>query len=318
MRQRLAILDDYHNLSLKLADWSALADKLDITVFNDHFSQEETVRKLQGFPIVCLIRERTPFPRAMFEALPDLKFLVTTGGQNRAVDVAAAKDHGVAFCGTRVFGAPTAGLTIALLLELTRKVGIESHRLHAGTPWQSTIGIDIEGKTLGILGLGKLGAKVAQIAQAMDMKVIAWSQNLTRERCAEVGVTYVSREELFSQADAISIHMVLSERSRAMVGRDDLGRMKKTAYIINTSRGPIIDEAALMEALRERRIAGAGLDVFWTEPLPVSHPIRGMDNVVITPHLGYYTEENYRAYFVDVIANIDAWLAGRPLPRQIA
>jgi D-3-phosphoglycerate dehydrogenase len=314
MRQRCAILDDYLNVSTKLADWSRLAKKIDITVFNKPFAnQSDVIMALQGFQIVGIIRERTPFPRSMFEALPDLKLLVTTGWRNGAVDIAAAKDHGVTFCGTDVSGMPTAGLTIGLILELTRHIGSENARLHAGSPWQSQIGQDVEGQTLGLLGLGRLGARVANIARELGMKTIAWSQNLTRERCAEVGVTYASREELFSQADIVSIHVVLGQRNRGLVGRDDIARMKKTAYLINTSRGPIVDEQALLDALRERRIAGAGLDVFWTEPLPLDHPLRSMDNVVITPHLGYATTDNHQRGFVGMVEDIESWLDGKPI-----
>jgi D-3-phosphoglycerate dehydrogenase len=259
------------------------------------------------------MRERTPFPRAMIEALPDLKLLITTGARNNSFDLKAAAERGVTVCGTGGFGSPTTGIVFGLLLELTRRIGFENARLKAGQPWQVTIGPDLEGMTLGVLGLGKLGQRSAAVAKAFGMNVIAWSQNLTPEKAAAAGATYVSKEELFAKADVITIHVVLSDRSRGLVGAADLGRMKNTAYLINTSRGPIIDEAALIAALKGKRIAGAGLDVFDVEPLPLDHPYRTMDNVVITPHLGYVSTQNYAKYFPDIVTDIRAFLDGKPV-----
>jgi phosphoglycerate dehydrogenase-like enzyme len=314
MPQRCAILDDYQNISLTMADWSPVKHELDIKVFHEPFSgSDAAIKALQGFPIVCAMRERTGFRRKVIEALPDLKLLITTGARNNSIDVAAANERGVVVCGTPSFGNPTAGITIGLMLELTRRIGYEHGRLKAGAPWQSTIGLDLEGLTLGVVGLGKLGVRVTNLAKAFGMKVIAWSQNLTPEKAREHGAEYVSKEELFRQADFVTIHVQLSDRSRGLIGPREIGVMKPSAYIINTSRGPIIEEAALLAALRDKRIAGAGLDVFDTEPLPLDHPYRKMDNVVITPHLGYVSVQNYRGYFKGIVEDIRAWLDGKPV-----
>jgi len=313
-RTRCAILDDYQNVALTVTDWSKVAADLDIKVFSQHIGGADNVIKaLQGFTIVCAMRERTAFPRAVIEKLPDLKLLITTGARNASIDVAAAKERGVVVCGTPSTGSPTAGIAIGLMLELTRRIGYENARMKAGQLWQTTIGVDLEGMTLGVLGLGKLGTRTAAIAKAFGMKVIAWSQNLTAEKCAAAGADYVSKEDLFRQADFITIHLVLSQRTRGLVGTREFALMKPSAYIINTSRGPIIDEAAVLAALREKRIAGAGLDVFDIEPLPIDHPLRKMDNVVLTPHLGYVAIQNYRAYFAGVVDDIRAFLDGKPV-----
>jgi D-3-phosphoglycerate dehydrogenase len=261
------------------------------------------------------MRERTPFPRALFAGLPKLKLLITSGMRNAAIDMEAAKDHNVVLCGTQWGRDPTAPLTMGLILELTRNIGRESARMHAGERLQKFVGIEIEGRTLGVIGLGKLGSKVAKLAQAFGMNVIAWSPNLTPERCKEVGVGYASKEELFSNADIVTIHVVLSQRSRGLVGRDDLNRMKPTSYLVNTARGPIVDEAALLETLQQRKIAGAGIDVFSVEPLPVDHPFRKLDNIVLTPHLGYVTEEGFRNHYRQMVEGIGAWLKGEPVRR---
>jgi phosphoglycerate dehydrogenase-like enzyme len=314
VRYRCAILDDYQNVALRLADWSKLQDQIDITVFDKPFSStQEAISALTDFEIVCAMRERTPLRRQTLDALPNLKLLLTSGMRNAAIDLAAAKERGITVCGTSVFGSPTAGLTIGLMLELTRKIGFENARMKSGQSWQITLGEDVEGKTLGIVGLGKLGSRVAAIAKALGMNVIAWSSNLTPDKCAEAGVRYATKDELFATADVITIHLVLSDRSRGLIGRDDLMRMKPSSYLINTARGPIVDEAALMEALQRKTIAGAALDTFWQEPLPVDHPLRQLDNVVLTPHLGYVTEENYRCYYADMAEDIAAWLAGHPV-----
>ena len=313
-RSRCAILDDYQDIALEVADWSKVAGDLDIEVFKEHLGgTDDVVKALQGFDIVCAMRERTAFPRAVIEKLPDLKLLITTGLRNASIDVAAAKERGVVVCGTPSTGNPTSGIAIGLILELTRHIGYENTRMKAGVPWQTTIGMDLDGLTLGVLGLGKLGIRTAKIAQAFGMKVIAWSQNLTPEKCKEVGVDYVGKEELFRQADFVTIHVVLSQRTRGLVGAKELALMKPSAYIINTSRGPIIDEVALLATLRDKKIAGAGLDVFDVEPLPIDHPLRKMDNVVLTPHLGYVALQNYRAYFAGVVDDIRAFLDGKPV-----
>ena len=308
-RHRCAILDDYQNVALKSADWSKVADDLDCKVFNEHLGgQENVIKALQGFEIVCAMRERTAFPRGVIEKLPDLKLLITTGMRNASIDVAAAKERAVVVCGTPATGNPTSGIAVGLMLELTRRIGYENARMKAGVPWQSTIGLDLEGLTLGVIGLGKLGTRTSRIARAFGMKVMAWSQNLTAEKCKEAGVDYAGKDELFRQSDFITIHVVLSQRTRGLVGARELALMKPSAYIINTSRGPIIDEAALLAVLREKKIAGAGLDVFDIEPLPPSHPFRTLDNVLATPHIGYVSHGLYKTFYQDTVSNIRKWL----------
>ena len=311
---RCAILDDYQNVALKLADWTLIRDRVDLTVFDRPFADaKETIAALQDFEIVCAMRERTPFGREVLSALPKLKLLLTSGMRNASFDLETAKQRNVTVCGTGTVGNPTAGLTIGLMLELTRRIGFENARMKAGESWQVTVGQDVEGKTLGVIGLGKLGARVATIAKALGMNVKAWSPNLTPEKCAAEGVTYASKDELFATSDVITIHVVLSDRSRGMVGRADLARMKPTAYLINTARGPLVDEAALLDLLQQRRIGGAALDTYSQEPLPVDHPLRKLDSVVLTPHLGYVTEENYSRYYGDMVDSIAAWLKGEPV-----
>jgi phosphoglycerate dehydrogenase-like enzyme len=313
---RCAILDDYMNLALSVADWSKISDRVQVTVFNQPFaSPEAAAGALKDFEIICAMRERTPFPRAMFAALPKLKLLITSGMRNNAIDMQAAKDHQVVLCGTHWARDPTAPLTMGLILELTRNIGRESARMHAGEYLQKHVGIEIEGKTLGVVGLGKLGAKVSGLAKAFGMNVIAWSPNLTAERCKEVGVGFATREELFSTADIITIHVVLSDRSRGLVGKADLDRMKPSSYLVNTARGPIVDEAALLETLKAGKIAGAAVDVFSVEPLPVDHPFRKLDNLVLTPHLGYVTLETFTAHYNQMVEGIDAWFKGEPVRR---
>ena len=317
-RLRCAILDDYLNLSLKVADWSKVEDRVDITVFNQPFaSQENAISALRDFEIILAMRERTPFPRAMFDQLPKLKLLITSGMRNAAIDMAAAKDKGVVVCGTNWPRDPTAALTMGMILELTRNIGRENARMHAGEYLQKHVGIEIDGKTLGVVGLGKLGAKVSTIAKTFGMNVIAWSPNLTAERCKEVGVTYATKEELFSTADIITIHMVLSDRSRGLVGAAELNRMKPTSFLVNSARGPIVDEMALLETLKARKIAGAAVDVFSVEPLPVDHPFRKLDNLVLTPHLGYVTQETFIAHYTQMVEGIDGWFKGEPV-RKLA
>jgi phosphoglycerate dehydrogenase-like enzyme len=314
MRYRCAVLDDYQNVALRLADWGQIAADVDVTVFNKPMNgPEEVHRTLRDFHIVCMMRERTPFRRETLTALPNLKLLITTGARNASIDLAAAAERGVTVCGTGAFGHPTTGITFGLILELTRRIGYENARLKSGEPWQITLGPDIEGMTLGIVGLGKLGLRVSTVAKAFGMKVMAWSSNLTPDRCREAGVEYASKDDLFRNADIVTIHMVLGDRSRGLVTAKEFALMKPTAYMINTSRGPIIEEKALIAALEERRIAGAGLDVFDVEPLPLDHPFRRMDNVVVTPHLGYVSKQNYRQYFPDIVEDIRAFIAGAPV-----
>ncbi|HEY2757628.1 MAG TPA: D-2-hydroxyacid dehydrogenase family protein [Pseudolabrys sp.] len=311
---RAAILDDYQNVAVGYADWSPIATDVEIKVFDKPFSsQDETIKALQGFAIVVGMRERTAFPRKVIEALPDLKLLITTGAKNNSFDIKAASERGVTVCGTGAVGNPTTGIAFGLMLELTRRIGFENARLKAGAPWQVTIGQDLEGLTLGIVGVGKLGQRVANVGKAFGMKVIGWSQNLTPEKAKEAGVDYASREDLFRNADFVTIHYQLSDRSRGLINSDDIGRMKKTAYLINTARAPIVDQAVLLKALQDKTIAGAGLDVFEVEPLPLDHPYRKLDNVVITPHLGYVSEQNYRKYFPDIVEDIRAFLDGKPV-----
>jgi len=314
MAYRCAILDDYQNVALKLADWDRIAGDVEIKAFNDAVrrSDEDTIREFKDFDIVVMMRERTRFPRPVIDGLPKLKLLITTGAYNASIDMAACKERGIVVCGTTSFGNPTTGITFGLILELTRRIGWENARMKAGVPWQVTLGMDIEGKTLGVLGLGKLGARAAGVGKAFGMKVVAWSQNLTPERCKEVGVEYISKEELFRNSDIVTIHVQLGVRNRGLITAKELGLMKTTAYLINTSRGPIVEEKALLDALTAKRIAGAGLDVFDVEPLPLDHPFRKLDNVVITPHLGYVSQQNYERYYPDIVENIRGWLDGKP------
>jgi len=315
MPLRCAILDDYQNVALASADWSRLGDRVAVEVFNEHLdTADEVVAALAGFDILCLMRERTALPAAVLARLPNLKLILTTGMRNVAIDVAAANARGIVVCGAGMGnGMPTAELVFAHILEFTRRVGSEDARLKAGGAWQATIGTELNGKTLGLVGLGKLGQRVARIAEAFGMDVTAWSQNLTPEKCAEVGVRYLSRDELFATADFISIHVQLSDRTRGLIGANELGRMKPTAFLVNTSRGPIVEEAALLAVLREGRIAGAGLDVFDREPLPQDHPLRRLDRAQLTPHLGYVTRETYDAGYAEMVEDVEAFLGGAPI-----
>jgi D-3-phosphoglycerate dehydrogenase len=314
MAYRCAILDDYQNVALKLADWSKIAKDIEIKVFTDAVrrSDADTIHDLKDFEIVVMMRERTRFPHTVIDGLPKLKLLITTGAYNASIDMKACQERGIVVSGTGGFGNPTTGITFGLILELTRRIGWEHARLKAGIPWQATLGMDIEGKTLGVLGLGKLGARAAGVGKAFGMKVIAWSQNLTPERCKQVDVEYSSKDDLFRNADIVTIHLVLSDRTRGLVGAKEFGLMKTSAYLVNTSRGPIVEEKALLDALNGKRIAGAGLDVFDIEPLPLDHPYRNMENVVITPHLGYVSQQNYERYYPDIVDDIRGFLDGKP------
>ena len=314
MPMRCAILDDYQNVALKLADWSKITKDVEVKVFNTSIGDADAViRTLKDFEIVVMMRERTPFRRNVIEGLPKLKLLITTGMANRSIDLAACAERGITVCGTTSFGNPTTGITFGLILELTRRIGFENARMKAGEPWQITIGRDIEGMTFGTLGLGKLGIRAAGVAKAFGLKVIAWSQNLTAEKCREHGVEYASKEDLFRNSDVLSIHVQLSDRTRGLVAATELGLMKPSAYLVNTSRGPIVVEQDLLAALRDKKIAGAGLDVFDVEPLPVDHPFRKLDNVVLTPHLGYVSQQNYEGYYPNIVEDIRGFLDGKPV-----
>jgi phosphoglycerate dehydrogenase-like enzyme len=310
---RVALLDDYQGVALTLADWKRLPQGSVVESFLDHLTDEDALAtRLCDFDVVVATRERTPFPRTLLARLPQLKLLVTKGPRNAVIDVAAATEHGVVVCGTRSTAPPTAELTWALILGLVRNVAREDRAIRDGG-WQHTLGRTLSGLTLGCLGLGNLGARVAKTGSSFGMDVIAWSQNLTQERCKQVGARLVSREQLFAEADVLTVHLQLSERTRGLVGRRELALMKRDAYLVNTSRGPIVDEAALVEALRERRIAGAGLDVYDTEPLPEDHPLRSLDNTLLTPHLGYVTREEYELYYQDALEDILAFLESKPI-----
>ena len=313
MSLRAAILDDYQGAALAAADWASLKPAVEVTVFHDTLADDARVAaRLADFEIVVAMRERTPFPQALLERLPKLKLLVTTGKRNAAIDVKAATARGVVVSGTDMLPYPTAELAWGLILSLARNIPREERGMRAGG-WQTTLGVGLSGKTLGVLGLGNLGSRVARIGKAFGMEAIAWSQNLTAERAAAVGAALVPKEELFRRADVASIHLVLSERTRALVGAAELALMKPTAYLVNTSRGPIVDGKALIAALESRRLAGAGLDVYDSEPLPRDHALRKLDNVVLTPHLGYVTAENYRQAYGHAVEDIRAFLEGKPL-----
>jgi len=315
MAYRCAILDDYQNVALKLADWGNINKDVDVKVFTEAVrrSDADTINDLKDFDIVVMMRERTRFPRAVIDGLPKLKLLITTGAYNASIDMKACQERGIVVSGTGGFGNPTTGITFGLILELTRRIGWEHTRMKSGVPWQTTLGMDIEGKTLGVLGLGKLGARAAGVGKAFGMKVIAWSQNLTPERCKEVGSEYVSKDDLFRDADVVTIHLQLSDRTRNLITAKELGLMKKSAYLVNTSRGPIVDGAALLAALEAGTIAGAGLDVFDTEPPPPGHPLRSAPNTVLTPHIGYVATANYDRFYGDAVEDIAAWRRGAPV-----
>lgn len=310
---RVAVLDDYQDVARKMTDWSVLPADVEVEVFRDHLTGQAAVaERLKDFDIVMAMRERTPFPRTLLEQLPRLRLLTTTGMRNAAIDMRAAADCNVLVCGTGGILYPTAELTWGLILSLLRHIPDEDRATRAGR-WQISMGLGLHGKTLGLMGLGRLGSEVARVGNAFQMDVIAWSQNLTAERVAECGATLVSKDELLARADILSIHLVLSTRSRGLIGHQELNRMKPTAYLINTSRGPIVDEAALITALRDGTIAGAGLDVFDEEPLPLNHPLRRAVNTIITPHIGYVTAETYKVFFDETVENIQAFLKSAPV-----
>jgi phosphoglycerate dehydrogenase-like enzyme len=313
---KIAILDDYQNFALRFADWSKVKERAEITVFDRHLKvPDEAARELQPFDAVVLLRERMAMPAELINRLPNLKFIAATGPHNRTIDYAAVNARGIPVSCTRAEGPGHQGtpeLTFGLMLACMRHIPHEDRRMREGH-WQSTVGQTLYGRRLGLLGLGRLGRRVAEIGKAFGMEVVAWSPNLTPEKAAEGGAKRVEKDELFRTSDVVSIHVVLGERSRGLVGARELGLMKPTAWLINTARGPIVDEAALLQALREKRIAGAGLDVYDEEPLPPDHPIRKLDNVVLTPHLGYVTEEVLKVFYADTVENILAWWDGKPL-----
>jgi phosphoglycerate dehydrogenase-like enzyme len=311
--KKLAVIDDYENAALAMADWSALSGAVEVDVFHDHVAEEAALaERLRAFQIVCIMRERTPFRRSLLERLPNLEHLITSGMRNSSIDLDAAKQRGIVVTGTPILPYPAAEQTWALILALAKNIPSDDCNVRAGD-WGRGVNAGLQGKTLGVVGLGKLGAQVARVGLAFGVQVIAWSANLTRQRCDEVGVELADRDALFRKADVVTIHLQLSDRSRGLIGAAELSLMRPTAWLINTSRGPIVDEAALVAALQGRTIAGAGLDVFDVEPLPADHVLRRLPNTVLTPHQGYVTAENFRLFFTTAVANVRAWLAGNPI-----
>ncbi|MFE9131165.1 D-2-hydroxyacid dehydrogenase family protein [Streptomyces sp. NPDC007148] len=317
MRFRCAVLDDFQQVATTVADWSALADRVDVVSFAEHFADEDALAEaLAEFDIVVTLRERVPFPGSLFARLPRLQLLVASGMRNTVIDHAAAQAHGVTVCGTASSSAPPVELAWALLLGLARGIVEESNALRDGGPWQSTVGADLHGRRLGLLGLGKIGGRVARIGLAFGMEVVAWSRNLSEERASEVGVELApSMDELLTSSDFVSVHLALGDRSRGLIGARELALLKPTAYLINTSRAAIVDQDALLTALHRGRIAGAGVDVFDVEPLPADHPMRTAPRLLATPHLGYVSHTNYATYYGQAVEDIQAYLSGEPVRR---
>ncbi|MFD7458607.1 MULTISPECIES: D-2-hydroxyacid dehydrogenase family protein [unclassified Streptomyces] len=315
MRLRCALLDDFQNAGTSAADWSPVADRVDVVPFTEHFDgEDELAAALAGFDIVVTLRERVPFPASLLARLPRLRLIVATGMRNTVIDHAAARAHGVTVCGTESSSTPPVELTWALILGLARGLVQENTGLREGGPWQSTVGADLHGRVLGLLGLGKIGSRVAAIGQAFGMDVVAWSRNLTDERAGEAGVRRAaSKEELLARSDVVSVHLVLSDRTRGLLGAPELALMKPDAFLVNTSRAAIVDQDALLAALHEGRIAGAGVDVFDVEPLPAGHPMRTAPRLLATPHLGYVTRANYARYYGQAVEDIRAYLDGEPV-----
>ena len=310
---RVAVLDDYQSVAQSSADWTPLNDRADVTFFNDHVADPaDLVLRLEPFEVVVAMRERTAFPAAILDRLPKLALLITTGPFNAAIDVAAAHARGIVVCGTGSVPHTTAELTWALIMAVTRRVPAEDAALRAGR-WQTTIGPELAGSTLGIIGLGNIGSRIARYAQAFDMDVVAWSQNLTNERAEAVGVKLVGKRELFERADVATVHLKLSDRTVNLIGRPELELLGSRGYLVNTSRGPIVDEYALAAALSDAVIAGAALDVFSVEPLPTDHPLRLAPNTVLTPHIGYVSVPMYERFFGHVVEDIVSWLQGSPV-----
>lgn len=309
----IAILDDYQRVALTMADWSRLQAAHTVTVFDQPFASEASVvAALTDCEVVTIMRERTPVPRALIAKLPNLKLLVTTGHRNAAIDMQAAHDHGVIVCGTDAPGHATAELAFGMIIALSRHLALEAQAMREGR-WQTTVGRDLKGRTLGLLGLGRLGAQMARYGQAFGMPVIAWSQNLTANGAAVHGVLRVEKDELFARSDVLSIHTKLSPRTTGLVGAREMSLMKRDALLVNTSRGPILDEAALIAALTDGRLGGAAIDVYVSEPLPAEHPLRTTPRTLLTPHIGYVTQETYRQFYGGTVAAIEAWLAGTPI-----
>ena len=305
---KVAILDDYPNVAMRLADWSGVRRRAEITVFNDHVAEPSAViERLRPFDVVCVMRERTPLTREILQRLPNLKLIASTGPRNASIDAQTAADFGIAVTATGYDSTPTIEFTWLLILASMRGIDREAASVKAGG-WQMGLGSNLRGKSLGIVGLGNVGREVARIALPFGMKVIAWSQNLDEEKCSAVGATLVDKQALFREADVITVHVVLSDRTKGLIGASEFALMKPTARFVNTSRGPIVDEASLIETLQARRIAGAAVDVFDEEPLPADHPFRKLDNVLATPHIGYGTEDLYRTFYGDAAANIAKWL----------
>ncbi|WP_030314405.1 D-2-hydroxyacid dehydrogenase family protein [Streptomyces sp. NRRL B-3229] len=317
MRLRCAVLDDFQQVATTLADWSPLADRVEIVSYDSHFADEDALAAaLADADIVVTLRERVPFPASLFARLPRLKLLVASGMRNTVIDYDAAEAHGVTVCGTASSSTPPVELTWALLLGLARGIVQESNALRAQGPWQSTVGADLHGRRLALLGLGKIGSRVAQVGLAFGMRVSAWSQNLTQERADEVGVELApSLQDLLATGDFVSVHLALGDRTRGLLGPAELALLKPTAHLINTSRAAIVDQDALLAALHEGRIAGAALDVFDTEPLPADHPLRTAPRLLATPHLGYVSQANYATYYGQAVEDIEAYLAGSPVRR---
>ncbi len=308
---KVAVLDDYQHVAAGFADWTVL--DAEVTFFDEHLEGHDTVAAaLAGYEVVVAMRERTPFPAEVLAGLPDLRLLVTTGGRNAAIDLEAAAAHHITVCATGYLPSPTLEHTWALILAAARHLPTEFAAMGAGQ-WQQTVGVGLAGRTLSLAGLGRLGSAVAGVGLAFGMEVIAWSQNLTAERAAEFGVTRVSKDELLARADVLSIHLVLSGRTRGLIGAPELASMKPSAILVNTSRGPIVDESALIDALQRNVIAGAAIDVFATEPLPVDHPFRSLPTAVVTPHIGYVVDEQYRIFYSDAVENIVEFAKGTPV-----
>lgn len=315
MKIKCAILDDYQNIALKMADWSAVSGHVELQVIRRHIDgEEELLTEIGSCQILLVMRERTPITAALLTRLPELKLIVTTGMRNASIDIAEANKRGILVCGTASSSAPPVELTWALILGLARNIVAENEAFRNNGPWQSSVGSDLSGKELGIVGLGKIGKCVARVGLAFGMKVTAWSQNLSIERTAEAGVRFAaSKEELLERSDIVSVHLVLSDRTRGLIGSSELRRMKSSAYIINTSRAQIVDSSALIYALRNGWIAGAGLDVFDVEPVSAGDELRTVPRLLATPHLGYVSYENYRRYFCEAVEDIVAFLAGTPI-----
>ena len=305
---KVAILDDYQNVALAMADWSAIAGRAEITAFNDHLADPDAVvARLLPFDVICVMRERTPLPRAIIERLPQLRLIASTGARNASIDTTAAEQQGIRVTATGYRSTPTIEMAWALILASARHIVRESNSVRSGG-WQTSLGRELKGRALGVLGLGNIGGQVARIGLAFGMKIIAWSQNLTPEAAAAAGATWVTKDDLFRQADVVSIHLILSRRTRALVGAAELALMQPTSWLINTSRGRIVDETALIQVLASRSIAGAALDVYDAEPLTADHPFRTLDNVLATPHIGYVGEDLYRTFYTDAAASISKWL----------